>query len=329
MTTNATVAKVSRFADLRQLYAEETASDAFAAAFTETVDTAQLSPFDEPTSAEMPDAFAAELAAEMLTRTPFELFSGSRLEPFAESLAYGIVNALQYLTQTLERRADDAARKVKELCEDPDGSEIQTAELEEAITFAQSLDEAQDAIACMRDHAARTFAAETGRAWHGGRGSVVSSKMTAAVVMGQDFQRARRQRRQDMHAPQGPVVLFSGPKDWDDHGHIYEALNAIRARIPHMVLVTTGQAKGADAIAQAWAARNKVTVVAFVPNRGGGSSAGFNRNKQMLALKPVEAVLCQGSGIQSHLNDALKSAGVPRHLFRRPAAQHQPQRRAG
>jgi hypothetical protein len=34
-------------------------------------------------------------------------------------------------------------------------------------------------------------------------------------------------------------------------------------------------------------------------------------------LKPVEAIVCEGSGIQSNFAQKLRAAGVPLHIFRR------------
>src|SRR3546814_2929581 len=61
----------------------------------------------------------------------------------------------------------------------------------------------------------------------------------------------------DAHAPQGPVVIFSGGQQWEDHALLTERLDQIKARIPAMVLATTAQSKGCAAIAAAWAARSE------------------------------------------------------------------------
>lgn len=317
---------VNRLADLRQLYdndatifgvSDETGpSAAFEAAFTSNLTISQTSPFEEATTAELPDPEAAQLATEVIVRTIFDLCTGTRLETYAESLAFGIVNSFQRLTETLDKRCDDAARKVKELACDPDGSEIQSVELEEAMRFAQSLQEAQDAMAVMRDHAAQCFAAETGRVWHAGRASMVSSKMTAAVIQARDFERARRDRRIAQHAPAGSIVVFSGGQVWDDVDTLYATLDGIKARFPDMLLATTAQHKGADAIATAWAAARQVKIIAYVPNKAHGNAAGFRRNDRLVRLNPVEAIVCEGSGIQQHLARELLRAKVPCHLFR-------------
>jgi hypothetical protein len=85
--------------------------------------------------------------------------------------------------------------------------------------------------------------------------------------------------------------------------------------MPAMVLATTAQAKGCDAIAEAWAARSGTKLVAFGLDGRLGKRAGFARNEQLLRLDPVEAIVCEGSGLQSHLARALKGAGVPSHFL--------------
>ena len=44
------------------------------------------------------------------------------------------------------------------------------------------------------------------------------------------------------------------------------------------------------------------------------------RNEQLLNLKPVHAVVCEGSGIQSNLLTRVREANVPYHAF---AIRHQ------
>ena len=39
--------------------------------------------------------------------------------------------------------------------------------------------------------------------------------------------------------------------------------------------------------------------------------------RKLAELKPVEAVLCEGSGLQANLYQTLKQAGVPIHAFRK------------
>ena len=87
-----------------------------------------------------------------------------------------------------------------------------------------------------------------------------------------------------------------------------------------MILATTAQHKGCDQIAHAWAASRGVATVRFTLNRAMGKRAGFARNEQMMKLKPVHAVICEGSGLQANLLTRVREAGVPYHAF---AASHQ------
>lgn len=307
---------VRDFSEIAALMADETAaSDRFAAAFSET--SSRLGIGEDELGADMPDPLEAQLATEMLVRTVFDVLRDTRMESIADRIAWGIVHSFHKVAEQLDTQADKAAQTVKSLIRSADGSEVATAELEDAQTLCRSLDEARDAVQCMRDHAAQTFLSETGRPWSSPRGSLVSSKRTASVIAGIDYLAARRQRKVEAHAPQGPVVVFSGGQEWEDYTSLYATLDGIRTRIPNMVLATTAQSKGCDAIAAAWAARTGTKLVAFTLNRSLGARAGFARNEQLVRLGPVEAVVCEGSGLQSHLARCLRSAGIPSHLFRR------------
>lgn len=306
-----------RFTDIAAFLADETEqpTDSFAAAFTETADQVRLARTDEAITADMPDPLQTQLGVEMLVTTLFDLLRDTRLDSIAERLAWGIVHSFHKVAEGLDGEADRVARQVGALVREHDGSEIAATELEEAQALCQGLDEAREAVACMRDHAARIFRVETGRPWSSPRATLVSGKRTASVIAASDFLAARRQRRVDAHAPKGPVVVFSGGQQWEDYGLIWEQLDQIKARVPNMVLATTGQDKGCDAIAAAWAARSGVTLIAFTLDRRYGKRAGFIRNEQLLKLRPVEAMVCEGSGLQSHLARALRAAGVPSHFL--------------
>lgn len=306
-----------RFADVAAFLAGETTqpADRFAAAFTETADQVRLARFDVASDAEMPDPLQMQLGVEMLVTTLFDLLRDTRLESVAERLAWGIVHSFHKVADGLDGEADRAARQIGALVRENDGSEIATTEIEDAQTLCHGLDEAREAVACMRDHAAQIFHVETGRPWSSPRATLVSGKRTASVIAASDFLAARRQRRVEAHAPTGPVVVFSGGQQWEDYRLIWERLDQIRARVPAMVLATTAQDKGCDAAAAAWAARAEVKVVAFTLDRRYGKRAGFVRNEQLLRLKPVEAMVCEGSGLQSHLARKLRAAGVPSHFL--------------
>ncbi|MEJ7933842.1 DUF2493 domain-containing protein [Sphingobium sp. AN558] len=309
----------TRFTDVAGFFLDETRrpTDSYAVAFAETTDQVRLAPADEASGADMPDPLQAELGVELLVTTLFDMLRNSRLEPLAERLAWGIVHSFHKVADQLDGEADRAAQQVGRLIREQDGSEIAARELEEAQTLCHGLDEARDAVACMRDHAAAMFHTETGRPWSAPRSTLVSGKRTASVVAATDFLAARRQRRIEAQAPTGPVVLFSGGQEWEDHAQLWAQLDMVRARIPAMVLATTAQEKGCDAIAASWAASRKVTLVPFDLGkwRKLGKRAGFARNEALIGLKPVEAIICEGNGLQSHLARLVRDAAVPRHFF--------------
>lgn len=309
---------IRSFAEIAELIALETQAnnDSFAAAFDSDLATSRLGLAEDELASDMPDGHEVELATEMLVRTMFDVLRDTRLEKLAARLAWGVVHSFHKVADQLEGEADRAALKVKELVRGADGSEVLTAELEEAQLLCQSLDEAREALACMRDHAAATYLSETGQPWSSPRGSLVSSKRSASVIAATDFLAARRQRRTEQLAPQGPIVIFSGGQQWHDHRLITDLLDCLRQRIPGMIIATTAQDKGCDAIAAAWAARSGTRLVAFTLDRRLGKRAGFVRNEQLLALRPVEAIVCEGSGLQSHLARLVRAHGVPAHFLR-------------
>jgi len=148
------------------------------------------------------------------------------------------------------------------------------------------------------------------------RGSRVSRGVTASMIDARDYMASRIRERREQFAPEGPVVAFSGGQVWEDHEVLWRGLDSIKARIPEMILATTAQTKGCDAIAQAWAAARGVKVILFKLDRRLGAKAAFVRNDRLLALRPVEAVVCEGSGIQMNLAQKLRQAGVPLHVVK-------------
>lgn len=327
----------SNFADFASFVATETGTDErrsiYEAAFIEHDERAKLSPVDESEQLEMPDPEQARAAVEMVMATLFDVFRDTRLEPFAIDLAWGFVNSFHVVSKRISDREDDAAKELGELARSFDPSEIYASQLEEVQLLCQTLQGSRDAMECMRDHAAEVYRVETGRPYSPTRGSRVSRGVTASMIDARDYLAARARERREQFTPEGPVVAFSGGQVWEDHDLLWRGLDTIKARIPEMILATTAQTKGCDAIAQAWAAARGVKVIMFRLDRRLGAKAAFVRNDRLLALKPVEAVVCEGSGIQMNLAQKLRQAGVPLHVVKleqqapRPAPQRQ-QRRA-
>ncbi len=295
---------------------EDTASDAFHLAFEDVNALSILEFRGEREELDMPGAEEAQHDCRAIVATVFDLFRDTRLEPCAQGIAWGIVNSFHYEAEKVAREEDTLSRDLGDMARNPDASEIHAAELEDLQLRTQTKAEQRAALECMRDYAAECYRAETGHPWSAARGSRVSSVTTASQISALDFLKARASALREKRNPTGPLVVFSGGQDWHDFQQLYDRLDQIKARIPSMTLCTTGQRKGCDAIAAAWAARSGVPLVTFAPQARHGRAAGFKRNDQLVSLRPVEAVICQGSGIQSHLLDALKGASVPVHAYR-------------
>lgn len=311
-------ASVDRFADLPTLYAQMTATPEFRAAFGEPLTVSIVEPGDEPGEHQMPEPFAAQAECGGVIATIFDLFAGTRLEPLAADIAWGIVNSFHFVAGKLERQEDAIAKEVGKLARNPDVSEVYTEELEEKQLLCQSVAEQREAIECMRDYAAEMYRAQSGWPWSPARGTRASSASSASQIAALDFLRARQLATREKHMPEGPIVVVTGPSQWHDWKLIWDRLDAIKVRVPHMTLVTTGQRRGVDQIAAAWAARpeNRIPVVVY-GLYGSGRKTAFTRNRKILELAPVEAVLCEGSGIQANLYQLLRQAGIPIHAFRK------------
>ena len=317
--TRTTNRRYSSLADLAELYEQMTASPTYARAFSAEIETAQLTIADEPTSAEMPDPAAAELCVQQMIGHLFDLMNDTRLQPIAQRIAWGIVNSFHVVAGQLGREEEIAADKLGELARVSQPGELYAIEIEDQQRLTQSLCEARGAVECMRDHAAEIYRVETGMPFSPLRGSRVSSALTASQIDARDFLAARAKARREQLAPTGPVVVVSGGQDWAEHERLWVRLDTLKERVPSLTVATTAQPKGVDAIAAAWAAARDVPLVAFRLNRAHGNAAPFRRNKSLVALAPVEAIICEGSGIQADLADAMRRAGVPVTIFRKEA----------
>jgi len=308
--------RFSNFGDFSQHYAAVTASPDYAQVFGEELANAQLSAFDEPTEQSLPDAAFAEFCIQNMTQGAFDMLADTRLEPYAARIAWGIVNSLHMVSAQIEREEDTAAQKLGDMVRHFDPSEIYATEVEQLQTLCQSLCEARAALEVMRDHAGEVYHVQTGKPWSSTRGSKVSTKYSASMIEARDFLHGRAKARREQMTPTGPIVVISGGSEWADHVSIWQRLDQAKARIPSMTLATTAQSKGVDAIAAAWAASREVPLVAFRLNRSHGNAAPFKRNKLLVSLNPVEAIICKGSGIQINLADTCREAGIPVTILR-------------
>lgn len=322
--------RINNFADLASFIAQnrddENLSRSYEEAFVEPSEMAKLSIIDAPEALDMPDPEQVRAAVEMMLQTMFDVLRDTRMEAYAADLAWGFANSFHVVAKRIEGREDDAAKTLGELARNYDPSEIYASELEDNQLLCQTLQGCREAMECMRDHAAEVYRVETGKPFSPVKGSRVSSALNASMIEARDYLASRARERREQFAPEGPVVVFSGGQVWEDHDMLYRGLDRIKARIPEMILATTAQSKGCDAIAHAWAAARGVKVVQFRLDRSLGNRGAWVRNDRMLALKPVEAVICEGSGIQMNLAQKLRKAGVPLHIVN--AAQQATAKRA-
>ncbi|MFT4055141.1 MAG: DUF2493 domain-containing protein [Novosphingobium sp.] len=307
---------ISRFTDLPALFAEVTATPEFIRAFGDPMPLSIVNPGEEPGEHDMPEPLHAQADCAGIIATIFDLLVDTRLDPFAPEIAWGMVNSFHFVAGKLERQEDMLAEELRDMIRRIEPSEVFTGELEEKQLLCQSLIEQREALECMRDYAAETFRVLSGRPWSPARGSRVSKAASATQVSIQDFLRARELVERERYRPRGPIVVASGHAEWHDWQLLWDRLDAIRERIPHMTLVTTAQRKGFDAIVASWAGSREVQLVTYSLT-GSGRGAPFARNRKLVDLHPVEAVLGEGSGIQANLYQALRKAGVPIHAFRK------------
>ena len=318
----------SSFADLGQAYAEATASPAFSHAFTSELALSQLSIEDEPTSVDMPDPYEAEQCVSAMIGEVFSLMNETRMQPIAQRIAWGIVNSFHVVARQIETQEDSAAIKLGELARINDQSEIHAVEIEEAQMLCQSLAQVREALECMRDYAGKVYHAEAGHPFSALRGSRVSAALTASQIDARDFLASRAKARREQLAPSGPIVVISGGQDWADHQRIWDRLDLLKTRCPSMTLATTAQGKGVDAIAAAWAASREVPLIAFRLNRAHGNAAPFKRNKLLVGLQPIEAIICEGSGVQANLAEAMRAAHIAVTIFRKEQSKSENRRAA-
>jgi hypothetical protein len=160
------------FADLAQARinladAREGITESYDGAFLEHSDLAKLNIIEAPIAAEMPDPDMARRAVEMAIGTIFDVLKDTRMEEFAQQLAWGMVNSFHMTARLAEGREDDAAKKLGEMARHFDPSEIYAVELEETQQLCQTLQGCREALEAMRDHAADVYRVETGRPLHG------------------------------------------------------------------------------------------------------------------------------------------------------------------
>jgi hypothetical protein len=292
----------------------------------------RLKRMDACSAAEPPDPEAVTQTLAAIWSDLFALFPGTALESDAEELAWGVVNLFHRAAAKRGAQLDRATDEIRCLLASADGSEVHASQLETEIERARSAETAMVALESFREAAASLYMNETGSSWRPAGGSRLnhSAALTAAVIDGRDFVRARSESRRRAAMPEGSPVIFAGGRQSFATAEeakalaasIWATLDRVRDRVADLVLVHGGDSKGVDRIAAAWAERRKVPQVAFGLDRKLGARAGFKRNEDMLSLKPRYLVAYAGSGVLERLVVQAKQKGIAVVDRRGPLGAH-------
>ncbi len=87
-------------------------------------------------------------------------------------------------------------------------------------------------------------------------------------------------------------VLVTGSVDWIDPAPLDAALDALLEEHPHMILIT-GMASGADALARDWARRHGIEVWAEPLDPGHHPMPMHRYNERMLSWSPDLVLACK------------------------------------
>jgi hypothetical protein len=268
---------------------------------------------DEPDTRPMPEGAQLEAVVTTLFAGLTENFGDTGLEPEIEDVAWSLVDVFHRKLDRLQRFLDDNELKQRDLHDQQDGSEVMSVELERLTDKGRTLEEKRDCFERIRDFASEEFEKLTGSLWRARTKSVVNHRnMTAAMIDSRDFRNAKRYAETHVLLPKGPVVVFTGGKDYNNVDKIYSVLDKIREKHPDMVLAHSAKSTGADKIAACWARTRKVPEVGY-PLRSTGPndrSAGFKRNDQMLETKPIGVVVFPGPGTVAHVARRARELGL-------------------
>lgn len=264
---------------------------------------------------------APEALEQTITAIWSDLFAtlqNTSLERDIEEMGWALVNLFHRAAAKKHATIDRLTDEIRLLLAEQDGSEINTANLEDRIDLAKKIEEAATCYERMRDTAAALYIRETGRSWIPSSGNRISLGVTSAIIDGRAFLQARRERRRDANTAHGTPVVFAGGRltfrtdeDMKMFGdNLLRTLNAVRERVGDMYLVHGGDMKGIERLAASWAEQHGVQQVRFSLDRELGDRAGFRRNEQMLSLKPRYVIAFQGNGVTERLVIDAKKAGI-------------------
>mgnify|MGYP001211640074 CR=1 FL=1 len=275
-------------------------------------------PFDEPDPRPMPEGPLVAGAVADIFDALIATLTDTRLEPDLESLLWAQVNLFHQAAARVERELDANETAQKRSQREQDGSELRSVELEQLVAEGLTLIERRNAVELFRDTASALYERQVGSPWRPRSGSLVQHRtLTAAMIDSRDYLAAKRRAQLEPLMPAGPKIAFSGGAECNDYDAIWDALDKVRAKYPDMVLLHTASGRGADLIADRWAAHRNVTPVAFRPDwaRHSRSAAPFKRNDALLETLPIGVLVFGAGGIQQNLADKAKKLGIPVWTF--------------
>lgn len=283
----------------------------------EGLDLEQMQIGAAPTPGEMPDEDAIAHAITAAWSEISDVLADTALEQAASDIGWGFVNAFHRAAEREEKRLDTATDKIRLLIAEQDGSEVAASNLEEAIDTARAAELKLGSLQAMRETAARLYLIDTGHSWQAWGTSRTRLNMTAAMVDGQAYLKARTEQRRAARLPTGTPVVFAGGRmkisDSDATAFIdrmFRTLDKVRDRVGDMLLIHGGDSDGLDRFASRWAEHRGVPQVTFRLNLKLGNRAGFRRNEQFIALKPRYLIAYPGSGVLERLVVDAKRAGI-------------------
>lgn len=107
------------------------------------------------------------------------------------------------------------------------------------------------------------------------------------------------------------IILVCGGRHYHDYAAVTTALDLIKPQ--GVDLVIHGGATGADRLGKTWADENSIhhAAVPALWHRLGRKTAGPERNRAMLLLKPDAVVAFPGQGGTADMIRAAEEAGIP------------------
>jgi hypothetical protein len=115
-------------------------------------------------------------------------------------------------------------------------------------------------------------------------------------------------------------VLVCGGRDYSDRPSLFQVLDAAHSANPFEALIH-GNAKGADQLADDWAADRSIKTLTFTPLwEEHGKAAGPMRNQKMLDVgKPHMVIAFPGGRGTADMINRARAAGVPVVMITRAA----------